>query len=238
MSFGDVLLFSSLAAVSALIGTAIVYFCAAWAHENSVFLISFATGVMLTIAFVNLIPEAGHLYPDPWLLVFFGFLALYVLQHVIMFHPCHDECTPHLGLLSVIGLSLHSILDGIVIAIGFEAGASLGYLTAFAVLLHKIPDGITITGILLHEKMERSRALTISAVVALCTPLGALLAFRHLRNIPQSYLGMLLALVGGSFIYLAAADLLPETHRLHRRANAIFFFFGVAVVALVGRFLH
>lgn len=239
MSFGEIFLFSSLAALSALIGTMFVFFCGAWAQKNSVFLISFATGVMLTISFVNLIPEAGRLYGDAWLLVFIGFLALYVLQHIVMFHPCHDDaCTPHLGVFSVVGLSLHSILDGIVIAIGFEAGSPLGYLTTLAVLLHKIPDGITITGILLHAKVSRARTLAVSAAVALCTPLGAALAFNRLQDIPHSYLGILLALVGGSFIYLAAADLLPETHRHHRRANAIFFFFGVAVVALVGHLLH
>lgn len=238
MSFVEVFLFASLAGLSAIAGSLIVYFCGEWARKNSVLLLSFAAGVMLTIAFVDLIPEAGNLNSDPWLMVFFGFLILYVLQHIIMFHPCHEECAQRLGLLAVVGLSLHSILDGIIIAIGFEAGRSLGYLTTFAVLMHKIPDGITVTGILMHGKMERAKALALSSAVALCTPLGAILAFHNLRGLPAHYVGMLLALVGGSFIYLAASDLLPETHRLHRRANALFFFMGAGVVMLVGRLLH
>ncbi|MHB9155682.1 MAG: ZIP family metal transporter [Endomicrobiales bacterium] len=239
MIFGNLLLFSFLAALSMLLGTLIVLWNEAWAQKNSVFLISFATGVMLSIAFINLIPASGRIYADTWLMVFAGFLALYVLQHVIMFHPCHDDaCTSHLRLLSVIGLSLHSLMDGIAVAVGFEAGWPLGLLTTLAVLLHKIPDGITITGILVHSRTPRRKIFFLSLAVALCTPLGAFAAYLFLQGIAPRHLGMLLALTAGSFIYLAAADLLPETHRTRRQATPAFFFCGVGAVALLAFFLH
>jgi zinc transporter ZupT len=203
-----------------------------------VFLISFATGVMLAIAFINLIPEASELYADVWLVVFGGFLLLYVMQHIIMFHPCHDEaCDSRLSTLSTVGLALHSLLDGIVISVGFEANATLGVLTTLAVLLHKMPDGITITGILLHSGMERGKILLLSTFVALATPLGTVLAYFFLQDISRELLGMLLALTAGSFIYLASADLLPEAHKSHHRSNSVYFFFGIAVIALVAHLL-
>jgi zinc transporter ZupT len=144
----------------------------------------------------------------------------------------------HLSTLSSIGLAFHSLLDGIVISIGFDAGWSLGLLTALAVILHKMPDGITITGILVHSRLPRARILIVSLFVALLTPLGSVLAYFYLHGISQSLLGMLLALTAGSFIYLASADLLPETHRQHHRANAAFFFLGLGLVTLVGHLLH
>jgi zinc transporter ZupT len=75
-------------------------------------------------------------------------------------------------------------------------------------------------------------------VIALLTPVGAVISYFFLVSIAQHYLGMLLALTAGSFIYLAAADLLPEMHHEHHRANPIFFFTGILVVALFGRLIH
>jgi ZIP family zinc transporter/zinc and cadmium transporter len=239
MGFGEILLYSTLAGLSAVIGSAIVLYYEDWARRNSAFLISFAAGVMLTIAFMNLVPEAQQLNERAWLLIFLGFLLLYFVQHLIMFHPSH-EASPETSrnMLSSVGLTIHSLLDGIVISIGFEADWTLGLLTTAAVMLHKIPDGITITGILLHGRTTRRKTLLISAVVALATPLGAIAAYFFLRDISRETLGVFLSLTAGSFIYLAATDLLPEARQSHRHANALFFFTGVAAIVSIGYFLH
>lgn len=232
--------YSFFAALAMLAGTLLVFFREAWVRKNSIFLISFAAGVMLTIAFTNLIPQANTLFPQAWLAVFGGFLGFYVLQNIVMFHPCHDEVceTHHLGVLSSIGLTVHSFLDGVIVAVGFEAGWTMGLFTTLAVMLHKIPDGITITGILLHAKMDRKKVILYSLGVALATPLGALAAYFFLQNISPAFLGMLLALTAGSFLYLAAADLLPETHKIRHRANAAYFFMGVGLIATLFLWLH
>ena len=239
MNLTHVLIYSSLAGASAIIGTAIVFYFEHWAHENSIFLISFGAGVMLAIAFLDLIPEASSAYTSSWIMVFAGFLALYVLQNIIMVHPCHDEeCKTHLGVLSTVGFSIHSLLDGIIVSVGFTGGLVLGALTAVAIIFHKMPDGITITGILMHSGAPRKKILVFSVLVALLTPVGAAGAFFFLRNLTQGAFGILIALTAGSFIYLAASDLLPESHKIRHNGNAVSFFTGVAIVALIGRFLH
>ncbi len=240
MTISEIIIYSSLAGVAMFLGTLLVLYFEKWVEKNSIFLISFAAGVMLTIAFNNLIPEASELFEKPWLWVFAGFIGLYVVQEIFMFHPCHEEVCEahHLGMFSFVGLGLHSFLDGVIIAVGFEAGTALGLLTTLAVILHKMPDGITITSILLHTKTPRRKTVLLSSIVALATPLGALIAFFFLRGVPQHVLGILVALTAGSFIYLAAADLLPETHKMRHRANALFFFIGVAIIILVDTFFH
>lgn len=239
MSFGEIIFSAALAAAAALAGTTVVLCGESWTKRNSIFLISFAAGVMLSIAFINLLPASLTLYPGAWLWVFIGFLLLYILQNVVMVHPCHDaDCPSHLGLLSTVGLSIHSLMDGLIISIGFEAGTSLGLITTLAVMLHKMPDGITITGILVHAGMERRKIVLVSAGIAFLTPLAAALGHLFLQGISLQHVGMLIALTAGSFIYLAAADLLPETHRLRHRANCIFFFFGIAIVALAEHLFH
>ena len=240
MTFTEVLIFSLLAGLSMFGGTALVLFYRQWVREHSVFLISFAAGVMLTIAFVNLIPQAGEIIPNTWQWVFAGFLALYVIQNLFTFHPCHGEGCEihHLGVFSIAGLSVHSLLDGAIIAVGFEAGHALGILTTVAVLLHKMPDGITITSVLLHTQMKTPGVIKYSAVVALATPVGAIVAFFFLRGIHPHTLGWLLSVTAGFFIYLAGSDLLPETHKKRHRANTFFFFSGIAVILAVARIIH
>ena len=239
MSFPGLIIYSLFAGAAALVGTVIVFYFHSWAHKNSIFLISFGAGVMLAIAFLNLIPEASAIYTYSWRMVFVGFLAFYVLQNIIMVHPCHDEeCKTHLGVLSTVGFSIHSLLDGLIISIGFGAGTALGILTAIAVILHKLPDGITITGILVHAGAGRKKILFFSGLMAFLTPLGAAVSYFFLRGLPKEYFGILTAMTAGSFIYLSASDLLPESHKVRHTGNTVSFFSGVLLVALIGRFLN
>jgi ZIP family zinc transporter/zinc and cadmium transporter len=231
--------YSLFAGAASLAGTAIVFYFDSWAHKNSIFLISFGAGVMLAIAFLDLIPEASATCPNAWVMTFIGFLTFYVLQNIIMVHPCHDdECKTHLGVLSTVGFSIHSLLDGLIISIGFGAGTALGILTAMAIILHKLPDGITITGILVHAGAGRKKILLFSCLMALLTPLGSAAAYFFLRGLQKEYFGILTALTAGSFIYLSASDLLPESHKVRHNGNAVSFFSGVLLVALIGHFLH
>jgi zinc transporter ZupT len=240
MSFINIVTFSLIAGFSTILGTLLVFYNEPWAKKNSVFLISFAAGIMLTISFLHLLPEANELFPNAWKTTFVGIVSFYILQNIVMFHPCHDEeCEIHrLGTLSFFGLAIHSLLDGISIIVGFETSWSIGILTTIAVLLHEVPEGMSITGILLHTNFTKTKIWVYSIIVALATPVGAIGGYLFLKNISKNILGILLSFTAGSFIYLATADLLPETHKKHHRANAIFFFFGVGLIVLVGHFLH
>ncbi|MFQ3675293.1 MAG: ZIP family metal transporter [Endomicrobiia bacterium] len=240
MNFTNIIFYSLIAGFSTIFGTILVFYNESWTKKNSVFLISFAAGIMLTISFLHLLPEAKESVDNVWVATFIGFLCFYILQNIVMFHPCNDEeCKIHrIGFLSFVGLALHSFLDGVAISVGFEASHNIGILTTLAVLLHEVPEGITITGILLHSKITKIKIWIYSVIVALATPLGAISSYFFLKNISKNLLGFLLAFTAGSFIYLASADLLPETHKQHHRVNIIFFFFGVALIILVSHLLH
>ena len=79
-----------------------------------------------------------------------------------------------MGITSVIGLSFHSFLDGLIISAGFHANAHLGMFTTLAVILHKIPDGITISGILLYSGASKKKILNFSFLTAAFTPGGTI----------------------------------------------------------------
>ncbi len=237
-----VIVYSLIAASAALLGSFMVLRFHEWSERNSLGIISFSAGVMLTIAFTHLIPEAFEANTKTMFFVLIGFLLMFFLQFVVLFHPSHDddECERHsiMGMASFIGLSLHSFIDGLIIAIGFEANTGIGLMTTLAVLLHKIPDGITISGILLHSGASKSKVLNFSLITALFTPLGTILGLFLFKNLSQPALGALLGITGGTFIFLAASDLIPETHKSKNKLVPYMLFVGVILVLSIEFFTH
>lgn len=236
MNFLNILVYSLIAGLATVFGTYLIFRNEPFARRNSVSIISFTTGVMLSISFLHLLPEAKELYSDVWKIAFVGFVVFYILQEMIKFHPCHEEeCeVHHLGLISFIGLAFHSFLDGVAISVGFETSKSIGILTTIAILLHEVPEGITITGVLLHFNLDRKKIWLYSLIVALATPIGAIISYFFLKNISKEILGAMLSFTAGSFIYIAAADLLPQTHKSHHKVNFIYFLCGITCVLLLG----
>jgi len=223
-----------------MLGTVLLIYRESWARKNSLYLVSFAAGVMLATSFLNLIPEALSLSKAvPWAALA-GILVFYFFQQVINLHPCHDEdCRLHnMGMLSFAGLAFHSLLDGIAIALGFEIGVGIGIMTTLAVLLHEFPEGITITSILMYTKMKKKKIILYSFLVASATPVGAILFYPFLERLSEGILGLALAFAAGSFIYIAASDLIPQTHKAQNRLNGIILFLGVIFVALMNLFIN
>jgi zinc and cadmium transporter len=231
---GAVVFYGGLAGVATLAGTYLVLRREEWARKNSILLISFAVGVLLGVAFAHLLPEANALASRAWLFTLGSFLAFYVLEQNIAFHAHHEDREHSLGTTAFLGLSFHSLLDGIIIGAGFEVSAALGIVSALGVISHELPEGISITSILLHAGFDRPKTILYSSIVALATPLGAILAWCTLRGLSQEVLGLALAIGAGSFLYIAASDLIPQTHRESSWLNALMVIVGALVAVLAG----
>lgn len=78
--------------------------------------------------------------------------------------------------------------------------------------------------------MQRRTALILSLAVALATPVGAAIALGPLNGLSESGLGVMMAVAGGSFLYVAASDLIPETHEKNVLQNVIFLLAGVGLL--------
>jgi ZIP family zinc transporter/zinc and cadmium transporter len=167
--------------------------------------------------------------------VLFTIIAFYILEHTIGIHTCREgECDVHsIGILAFAGITIHSLIDGIVIGIGFEADVKIGLASTIAILLHKLPVGISVTAIFLHSGFERRKTVVRAWIVALATPVGALVSYFFIQSVEESLLGLLLAFSAGSLIYVGASDLLPETHKNFKRSNILLVLIGVSLVYFV-----
>ncbi|MES0490960.1 MAG: ZIP family metal transporter [Leptospirales bacterium] len=231
----NTIFYSAVAAFSTLAGVALMLFNKKWTARNSIHFVSFSAGVVLTIAFLHLIPEALEHSPVSLTAVLFTLLGFYSLEHVLVIHHCKEEdCEVHtMGSVAFTGMAFHSLLDGFIIGVGFEASAPIGFAAAFGVLLHKFPVGVSITAMLMHDHYPKRKTILLGSLIALATPAGAILAFSVFLKTSPELLGVFLAISAGSFIYIGASDLLPETHKNHRKSNIPMVFLGVGLMYVV-----
>ncbi len=231
-----------LAGLATFLGVYLMAKKADWAQKNLIYLISFSAGVLLSFSFLHLLPESLELYPGALTVVLFSFLLFYILEHSLSLHVCKEKenCEAHetFTLVSWVGLLVHSLIDGAVIGAGFEASFSLGILSTLAVLLHEFPEGISSMAVMLYGKYSVNKAIKYSSAVALATPFGAVISSFALREVNGEVVGLLLAVAAGSFLYVAASDLIPEIHKKSKVLNIVLTFFGVLFPFIAGMFLE
>jgi len=233
----SILIYSGLATIAAILGTYLVLIKESWARKNIIYLISFSAGILLSVSLTRLMPEAYSFNTNALIFLLIGFIIFYILEHSLILHACQESggCEVHpIDKIALFGMGFHSLLDGIIIGIGFEVSAALGVLTAVTILFHKLPDGISMTSILLHSNYKRKNTIIASIIIAAMTFIGAIISFILLKNISIGILGILLAIAAGSFLYLASADLIPEIHRKSKIGNIILVILGALVPFLLG----
>ncbi len=211
-------------------------------ERYSVYFVSLAVGVLLGASFLELIPEAMEILPKQSLLfVLLGFLSFYLLENMVIIHSCPEgDCPRHqiVGWMSFLGLLFHSLVDGIAIGAGFGLMKGLGIMIALAVIFHEFPEGVLTTALLLKAEFPRRRILFFAISVALATPVGVILSYAAARDLHPSILAALLAFTAGTFLYIAATDLLPETHKDYKKSNIFLVFFGVGFMFLLTKTIH
>ena len=216
------LLVSTAAFLSALFGG----FLAMRAVRQVGLLIAFGAGIRIGAAYFDLMPEAvEHLGSLDLAMIFtaVGFLAFYAIEKLTALHVGHETATEldhgevqhrHIGLIGGIGMSLHSFLDGVALAAGLTVGGGLGLVIAVVVVMHRFSDGIGIVSLMLASRMPRDMMIRWVGLVALAPVVGVVVGL--LIPVPDEVLGGMLAVFAGFFLYIGAAELLPEAHRSDR----------------------
>src|SRR3989344_4663420 len=99
------------------------------------FLVSFAAGTLLGVAFLDLLPEIVEEGFSEAASIFMlaGILSFFVLEKFLHWHHHHTEEKEHevhsFTYLNIIGDGVHNFLDGAVIAISFMGSTALGIAT-------------------------------------------------------------------------------------------------------------
>ncbi len=251
MTFVWILTASGLSGLIALLLALTLYKGKLWSHDRSHYFLSFAAGTLITVAFLDLLPEAieayesvsgEHAVDGAVLAVLGGFLAFFVIEKLLFWYHCHEEhCDVHTSSTMVlIGDTLHNFLDGIAIAVAFLVSPAVGVATTVAVFLHEIPQEVADFSALLSSGMSPRRAIFFNALSAMASLGGATLAYFFSTQVGGA-LPVLLGITAGGFIYVAASDLIPEIHKERRRKMMVrqfaIFLAGCAIIFALTRFM-
>lgn len=201
-------------------------------------LIAFGAGFMLAVVLVGVLPEVfrgGAILPGVF--VFAGYFGVHLSQHVFTQHFHYGVETHRVGakagFSALVGLSIHSLFDGVAIAAGLLVSPELGVLLFLAVFLHKLPEGVTIASLVMAGGQSTGRAIGAASVLGLATLLGVLLTD---WAAPLAERG--LALAAGVTLYVAASDLVPEFQAKRGWGTALPFFGGAAAFFLTHALLE
>jgi ZIP family zinc transporter len=150
-------------------------------------------------------------------------------------HPEHGLQST--GPIKAAGLSLHSFLDGVAIGAAFHVGFELGLVVALAVVFHDFSDGLNTVTVMLRSGRTKRAAFSWLLLDSIAPMLGAITTF--LLAIPVQIIALILPFFVGEFLYLGAADLLPEAHSHGSSARVVLAtVLGTSVIFIVTRFLQ
>lgn len=175
--------------------------------------LAFAAGVMLGAACFHMLPEA---YQDGGsgvlTLVPAGFVFIFVLERYLFSHgePDSTELPRNhaLGLTAFLGLSVHTLIDGV--ALGSAVNEGVGLMTVIAIAAHKVPSALSLASIFKAEGRSNSRILAYAFLYGLMVPVGAVLYFGFDAVLRFEKLSpWALSFSAGTFLYIALLDLLP-----------------------------
>lgn len=145
-----------------------------------------------------------------------------------------------------LGLTIHTLIDGISLAAGVAAeahhaqGLGLYGLGIFlAVALHKPLDALSITSLMRAGGWSAGMRTAVNVVYSLMCPIGALLFFigaSRMGELQHLVVGGAVAFAGGVFLCIALGDLLPEIqwHSHDRLKLSVLLLLGVAAAYLIG----
>ena len=177
-----------------------------------------------------------------------GFMMMLMLEGSGIGHAVHEEHHNHEGdyghehihhrnspWIIVLGLSLHSAADGL--AIGSAAAGSSEAVTAIvalAVLIHKIPAAFSLGVFSTHERNERNDSIRDVVLFSVATPVMIMVSFYALEGLDEHMIALAMLFAGGTFLYVATVDTLPDIHNPETGREALVnVIIGVALMIVI-----
>jgi zinc transporter ZupT len=203
-------------------------------------LIPFAGGVLIGVAVFWVLPEMAEFLKWPGALAWItaGFALLWVIDRLVYpvcpacSHPHHHErCSAALHGFApplLLAAALHSALDGWSVMAAGSGTAPLGASFGLAIAIHKIPEGLAL-GVIVRAALDsRNAALGWCGLAEAATLAGAALEIGLAPYLSPYALHVLLAVAGGSFLYLGAHAVHGEWRRSGMRPTFVPALTGVA----------
>jgi zinc transporter, ZIP family len=216
-------------------------------HKALCGLISFAAGTLLGVSLFAIFPESFEA-ASLWAVAIaaatgyalFFFISKYVHHVCPACAASHfdEDAARHFSEIAtalIIALSIHATTDGLALGIGqhVPAGGAAKWTLFSALCIHKVPEGLALGSLLIGAGFQRAIALGWVAAVEATTLLGGIIGILFLGGVSIFWLALIIAHIGGGFIYLAAHAVLGEMLRHGKGFVLASFIAGVTLIGVL-----
>jgi len=208
-------------------------------NKLPVALMAFAGGVMLSIVFFDMIPQAYAFSSlnTTAVSLLLGVVLIGVLQKLLRAHEkLRGNDHVRAGLLISSGIALHNLPEGLAVGSGL-ADSAYGLSLALLIMVHDIPEGMAMTLPLKMGKVSTIKIIMVALLAGFPTVAGAF-AGRIIGGISQSMIGACIGFAAGAMLFVTVHELLPGIFRNKNICSGLFhillgILFGVAMIVLI-----
>ncbi|MDD5086219.1 MAG: ZIP family metal transporter [Candidatus Nanoarchaeia archaeon] len=218
------------------IGIYIINRFSEWGKRNMVYFTSFASGVLISVSFMHIIPESIEMNKNAPIFLLVGFFSLYLINRFLKVFVCHGgKCDGRaFGIIPTLGIGFHSFIDGVIYSITFSVSVLTGGLAALGMILHEFPEGIVTYLLLMKSGFNKKKSSFYAFLAAaLTTPLGVFVSWPFISKLKGPLLGVLLSLSAGALIYVGATHLLPEVEKESKKYSLLALAAGIMVAVVI-----
>jgi ZIP family zinc transporter len=210
--------------------------------------ISIALGTMASLVVFDLIPEMLEHMKDVSIIIsivliicgigILKILDLFIPEHDHehgFHHNCSEKNLIHIGIVSLIAIILHNIIEGMAVYSLSIDSPKTALLVALGVGLHNIPMGMIITSTMQHEP-KKYRIITL-LLATLSTFFGGLLMFFVSSMINDFIIGALICLTLGMILYIVLFELIPHVlHSDNKKVSILGIICGIIIILISSLF--
>lgn len=209
------------------------------------FILSFASGLMMSIICFDLIPEALEINDILSVIigVIIGVITMMFCDLLVQKKYKQNQNVKNkkdsllkTGIAVSIGLALHNFPEGLAIGSGFESSNMLGLNLALAICLHDIPEGISMAVPMKNGGMKVTKVILLVILSGITTGIGAFFG-AIVGSISEQIISLCLSFATGAMLYIVSGELIPESNKLYNGklssvGNMLGFIIGIFATTL------
>jgi zinc transporter ZupT len=138
---------SVVAGAATTVGIYAARFKRPWVDAGRAEFAGFAGGVLVALCVLRLMPESVHTSRYAPLGAFAGYSLLLLVSRAVAGVEAGSEAKRR-TLVPLLGIGLHSLLDGVTLSVACRADPIVGVMVAIGLILHELPEGILTYGLL------------------------------------------------------------------------------------------
>ncbi|MBE6160055.1 MAG: zinc transporter ZupT [Lactobacillales bacterium] len=240
-------LLTTLAGLSTLIGSIVIFLNKKNKDKIIISSLAFASSVMILISLTDLIPESYNMLKNifklfPLILIILISINIGIILSFYIKKYIPENKNNNLykvGLISMLAIIMHNIPEGMATFMASNTNISLGISLTIAIALHNIPEGISIAVPIYYSTNSKIKAILYTFISGLSELFGAIITYIFLKPFINDFImGILFSIIAGIMIHIAISELLPTSLSYkNTRLTKLFLLLGLIFIIISRIFL-